>query len=688
MLQGLRARSILLSIVAFLILGSISLAFTYQLTRDLRLTFGEKYAIEHALRHSQRIADMLALNIRLAEHTMTSDALHRWLSNESDETAKEESLKLLNDSLRMAKADSWFVAFSGSEHFYYEDLNRSYHAFQPLKKLSASNTNDGWFYHTMRSADTFNLNIDYDEAVKATKLWMNILVRNEQNALGVTGFGIDLAQFIDAYVLTKTQGFQAIILNKQGAILGHPDFSKVTHNVHTSASNTWKTIWPYLDTKSQKELRRYMQDLPSHASDVFTCKLRYDGKEYTVALAYMPYVDWIGLSMVDVSTLLTLYDMRMAFTVLIVLGCLSAWIAYVLSQSYFLTPIRHLSSVVKAVCAGDYTQRAPLDKETDELSTLSRDVNAMIDMVQEAQSATIQRYRWLAENSHDVIWVMGVDGKFVYVSPSVKRLRGFSAEEVMDQLFEEVICEGSRQTVLHLMEMAIMEAANGAILDAKNVLVEQPCKDGNTVWTEVNARLVVNQQDGSMQFIGITRDITERLAAEEEIKKLAFYDPLTHLANRRLFVDKLESSLVTCKKEHTFAGVIFLDLDDFKPLNDTYGHQAGDELLIEVARRLKETVRATDTVGRFGGDEFVILVAQLGFTREEAFSTVTRIAHQIAAFIAQPYPLSSTVYTLSASIGVLLFNEAQNDAKTILDEADSVMYRAKDAGKACVIVQG
>lgn len=101
------------------------------------------------------------------------------------------------------------------------------------------------------------------------------------------------------------------------------------------------------------------------------------------------------------------------------------------------------------------------------------------------------------------------------------------------------------------------------------------------------------------------------------------------------------------------------------------------KLLIEVARRLKETVRATDTVERFGGDEFVILVAQLGFTREEAF-TVTRIAHQIAAFIAQPYPLSSTVYTLSASIGVLLFNEAQNDAKTILDEADSVMYRAKD----------
>ncbi|NCB54664.1 MAG: GGDEF domain-containing protein, partial [Epsilonproteobacteria bacterium] len=95
----------------------------------------------------------------------------------------------------------------------------------------------------------------------------------------------------------------------------------------------------------------------------------------------------------------------------------------------------------------------------------------------------------------------------------------------------------------------------------------------------------------------------------------------------------------------------------------------------------------TDTVGRFGGDEFVILVTQLGFTREEAFPTVTRIAHQIAALIAQPYPLLSTEYTLSASIGVLLFNENQNDAKTILDEADSVMYRAKDAGKACVIVQ-
>ena len=258
----------------------------------------------------------------------------------------------------------------------------------------------------------------------------------------------------------------------------------------------------------------------------------------------------------------------------------------------------------------------------------------------------------------------------------------------MAQPFEEVICESSRQAVIQSMEEAVLEAQRGNTPKAKTLLVEQPCKDGSTVWTEVNARLVINLKDSSMQFIGVTRDITERLVAEEEIKKLAFYDPLTHLANRRLLLDRLESQLLTCKRKHCFGSVIFLDLDYFKPLNDTHGHQIGDELLVEVGKRLKASIRASDTAGRFGGDEFVVLLSELGESKEDAREMATTIANKIGAALAKPYTLSTVTYTLSASIGVVLFGENDSDAKAILDEADSVMYQAKESGKECVVVKG
>ena len=213
--------------------------------------------------------------------------------------------------------------------------------------------------------------------------------------------------------------------------------------------------------------------------------------------------------------------MRSSFFIFLVLATLTAIIVYGISHRYLLNPILNLSSVAKAVSEGDYKKRVNTHLGLkDELSTLCVLVNDMIDKVEDATESARERYRWLAENSHDVIWVMDLHGKFIYVSPSVERLRGFSAEEVMAQPFEEVICESSRQAVIQSMEEAVLEAQRGNTPKAKTLLVEQPCKDGSTVWTEVNARLVINLKDSSMQFIGVTRDITERLVAEEEIKKL------------------------------------------------------------------------------------------------------------------------------------------------------------------------
>lgn len=177
---------------------------------------------------------------------------------------------------------------------------------------------------------------------------------------------------------------------------------------------------------------------------------------------------------------------------------------------------------------------------------------------------------------------------------------------------------------------------------------------------------------------------------EAKIRQMAFNDPLTSLANRRLLVDHLHQAIASNKRTERHGALIFLDLDNFKALNDSQGHAAGDLLLVEVAARLKQSVREVDTVARFGGDEFVVLVMDLDSDEAVAISEAMRIAEKIRARLAEPYILSiqaegqlDTVveHHCTASVGVTLFAARETDLDAILDLADATMYQAKKAGR-------
>jgi diguanylate cyclase (GGDEF)-like protein/PAS domain S-box-containing protein len=189
-------------------------------------------------------------------------------------------------------------------------------------------------------------------------------------------------------------------------------------------------------------------------------------------------------------------------------------------------------------------------------------------------------------------------------------------------------------------------------------------------------------------------DISERKLAEKTINNMAFYDTLTGLTNRRLLEDRLSLMIANKKRNSHYGAVLFLDLDNFKILNDTFGHQAGDAFLIEVASRLLSCVREVDTVSRFGGDEFVVVIDGLAEDKKNAEKEILSCAQIILSKLNEPYQLdltgndrpSGTIRHLSsASIGISLFN--QNDKKEIvLDRADRAMYLVKGSGKNNIII--
>jgi len=198
-------------------------------------------------------------------------------------------------------------------------------------------------------------------------------------------------------------------------------------------------------------------------------------------------------------------------------------------------------------------------------------------------------------------------------------------------------------------------------------------------WLTITA--VKGTNDEVTNYVGTLNDITERKAVEEKINNLAFYDPLTHLPNRRLLMDRLRQALTSRNRSRHPGALLFIDLDNFKSLNDTKGHDIGDLLLIEVANRLKNRVRERDTVARLGGDEFVVILEDLGAEAERNSARAELVAQKILETISLPYHLQNHEYRTTCSIGIGLLNDHETSVDELLKRADAAMYQAKQSGR-------
>jgi len=219
--------------------------------------------------------------------------------------------------------------------------------------------------------------------------------------------------------------------------------------------------------------------------------------------------------------------------------------------------------------------------------------------------------------------------------------------------------------------------ANGRSF-GKQCSLEQP--DG-TQWFEISVARKPTEPGQEERFIAIARDITERKRAEDAIEHLAFHDSLTGLANRRLLQDRLKSAAASSQRAQKHAALLFLDLDKFKELNDTFGHDAGDLLLQEVARRLQLCSRSVDTLARIGGDEFVLLVQDLSNDVLEARRHASTVGHKVITSLNEPYILNGNRHVITPSVGVTLFQGGNEAPEVILKRADTAMYQAKANGR-------
>ena len=206
-------------------------------------------------------------------------------------------------------------------------------------------------------------------------------------------------------------------------------------------------------------------------------------------------------------------------------------------------------------------------------------------------------------------------------------------------------------------------------------------RNGEIYPKSVTITAVYDDKQQLSNYISVFTDISQRKRWEDEIHHLAFYDPLTQLPNRRLLLDRLHQAMAASMRSARHAALLILDLDHFKTINDTLGHPIGDRLLIDVAQRLKASVRARDTVARLGGDEFVVVLEGLSSRPEKAATQAELTAKNIRVELARPYTLSEHQYHSTPSIGIRLFRGHLESESELLKHADVALYQAKSAGR-------
>ncbi len=345
--------------------------------------------------------------------------------------------------------------------------------------------------------------------------------------------------------------------------------------------------------------------------------------------------------------------------------------------------LSHLREGAERIADGQYGAR--IDPETapgrsrdkqDEIGALAATFNRMADEVQSRDRALVKLSQAVEQSPANIV-ITDLEGRIEYVNAAFARDTGYTREELLGAN-PRLLKSGQTPPETYTTLWAALNAGQtweGEFINQR--------KDGSK-YTE--SAIVAPVRDGEgliTHYLAVKQDITDKKLAEAEIHSLAYFDPLTDLPNRRLLMDRLEQALLSGRRGQAHGALLILDLDNFKALNDTRGHDVGDQLLKEVAQRLVANVRQEDTVARLGGDEYVVILENLGRDEATAAHLAEMIADKVRLALGAPYLLNGCdeYYEATASIGIALFHDGEISSETLLKQADVALYQAKDAGR-------
>jgi diguanylate cyclase (GGDEF)-like protein/PAS domain S-box-containing protein len=399
------------------------------------------------------------------------------------------------------------------------------------------------------------------------------------------------------------------------------------------------------------------------------------GVEVLASAKSIPVADWfvaVSLPAREAFALLHAVQARMMIATLL-LSAFATGLTWLLLRRQ-LAPLMVAAQSLHQQSTSRSALRALPVESDDEIGALIKGFNGLLQVL-DARDTEL-RIAAAAFESQEGIFVTDARWAILKVNRAFTAMTGYSSEEAIGRLPQELLSSNLQDPVMYELMSQRLESEGvwqGEVWDRRKTGEVFP------LWLMLTA---LRDEAGTVTHYVVTMlDITERKAAETEIRNLAFYDALTGLPNRRLLMDRLSQALAHSARHKRSGALLFLDLDNFKDLNDTLGHDKGDQLLKQVAQRLQLCVREGDTVARLGGDEFVVMLQDLSEEPSAAASQVEFVGEKVLQTLNQPYLLTDTTHRSTSSVGVTMFGDKAEKPDDLLKRADLAMYQAKAAGR-------
>jgi diguanylate cyclase (GGDEF)-like protein len=551
---SLRGRVLALVLVAFVAIAAPAAAVFFQIIDKTVVKIGTLFAEKQILFDRYRGLESLMREVSLAETAARSPAVVGWARDEGDAGKRARGIAELEHYRLSFKDQSYFAVLRSSGNYYFNNAQDEFAGRQWRYAVSADNPRDGWFFKTIARGSGCHLNVDHDDVLAVTKVWINCVIRDGKDVLGVIGTGVDLTQFIHEVVDIPQTGVQSMFVDLNGAVQAHRDPRQVDYHSITKDIDDKKTIFALIDRqKDQRILRAMMKEVSGGGVLVRSNFMKLGGKEYLVGVGFLDRLGWFNITLMDIDEIV---DRRLfapiAFLLAIILIATAALLT-LLFKRVVLDRLAGLEASVGKVEVGDFNM--PIRDDTpDEIGRLSRAFAHMTEVVGEKT---------------------------------------------------------------HVLERMVRERT-------------------------------------------------------EKLERLAYLDPLTEIWNRRGFADAFQKEQSRAGRTGRQCGLLLVDMDRFKSINDTHGHQAGDEAIIEVATRISGVLRDYDICARWGGDEFIILASDVNKTALALMASKLLIAVN-----HEPMRLADgELLELSVSIGGCMIgeNDVLADAAA---KADAALYESK-----------
>lgn len=556
--RGLKARVLgwTLAILVAVALPAAA-AFLWIVDRTV-VQLGTLFAEKQILFDRYRGMESLMREVSLAETVARSPAIVAWAMDETDPAKAERGLAELEHYRLSFKDQSYFMVIGGSGNYYFNDKANTYANDRLRYTLSPDNPRDGWYYKTAALGQGCHLNVDHDDNLKVTKVWMNCVIRGGDKVLGIIGTGVDLSQFIREVVDIPQTGVQSVFVDRNGAVQAHRDPKLVDFHSLTKDLKAKKTIFPLLDNEADRAALALMMTQVARGDALVKSRfMTIGGHETLVGVGYLDRLGWFNITLMDVGEIIDrrlFVPIALLFaTIVLAAAALMTW----LFKRSVLDRLARVETAVQRVQAGRFDEVSP-DGGDDEIGRLSR---AFGDMARA-------------------------------VGDNTSRL-------------EQAVRERTRT-----------------------------------------------------------------------LERLAHLDPLTAVFNRRGFEQAFVSEQNRARRRERQIGLLLVDIDEFKPVNDAHGHHAGDAVLVEIVLRMTELLRNYDICARWGGDEFIVLLSDAS---PSALSSVA--AKMVAAVNATPITLpDGKAVSVTVSVGACLVG-ADEAVESAASRADMALYVAKQRGR-------